>query len=147
MRLVAIGQLLVHVDQFLMTAGQFPASRCQLTVLLIDVKGSEEQSQHQQGNENDRITQFLILSYNSGLVSVHDLRKRTRDFEDAQTVVVELGIFHRRVDVLFCPFDMLVAFLKQTQGQCLKRHVLHRAALRVAQRSLDEIFLVAVLLA
>ena len=129
MRLVAIGQLLVHVDQFLMTAGQFPASRCQLTVLLIDVKGSEEQSQHQQGNENDRITQFLILSYNSGLVSVHDLRKRTRDFEDAQTVIVELGILHRRIDVEFCPRDLFFTLIEQANGQILQSKVFHRAVL------------------
>ena len=145
MRLVAVGQLLVHVDQFLMAAGQFPTPRRQLTVLLVNVIGREEQSQHQQGNENDRITQFLILGYNSGLIGVHDLWKCARDFEDAQTVVVELGILHRRIDVEFCPRNLFFALIEQANGQILQGEVFHRAVLQVAHRRLDHIFYIFIL--
>ena len=79
--------------------------------------------------------------------SIHDLRKISGDFQNAQAVVVKLGILHRQVDVALGPFDILFALLEQFHGEFLQGQILHCARLQIAQGGLRQKLLVFLLVA
>ena len=71
------------------------------------------------------------------LIDRHDARQLLRDAENAQFVMVELGIVEREVEIARGSFGIALIFLEEVHGQLLKREILFQRAELVGDGGTD----------